>query len=289
MGRLIILPVSLLFSVGLIFIYSCEQPKPPVDSVVLARVGNEFLTQEYALNRIAPFLISADSVGALNAFRDEWIRKRLMYLESKRLGLHLEASVTASLKRSEVDILSQELINRLLIVSPDLIAVNTSEIRDYYDRNRNQFVLQERYVRLRHLVSDNLESSRVAKEELLRGTPWEAVVDRYAINQQETLENAQRFFPVSSLFLDNPSMRQYLNVIGITEISPIRGHDGNFHFIQITDDKPKGEHPDIDWVFEQIKSWLELEKKRRFVRSYQQNLMIQAEANNEIEISTILQ
>jgi hypothetical protein len=274
---------------SLVVLSSCEKVKPPADAVVLARVGNEFLTLDYALNRIPDFLLNSDSTTAVNEFRDEWIRKRLLYLEAHRLGLYREPAISQRLKRSEVEILSQVLIDLIIMNSPDLLEVTPSDVRDYYERNRDQFVLQERYVRLRHLTAESLDNARIAKEELLRGVPWENVVDRYSINKDETLERAQRFFPVSSLFNDNPPMRQYLGVIGITEISPIRGHDGTFHFIQITEDKPRGDHPDIDLVFEQIKDWLSLEKKRRFVRSYQQNLLIQAEANNEIELYSVIQ
>jgi hypothetical protein len=283
MGRLNVIYVSLTFVVSLIFLSSCEQSKPPTDSVVIARVGNEFLTLDYALDRIPTFILSADSLTALSDFREEWIQKRLLYLESKRVGLHKETSISDRLKRSEVDILAQSITEILIANSSDALEVTPSEVRDYYERNRDQFVLQERYVQLRHMVTKNLDNAIEAKADLLRGIPWEVVVDRFAAEPEETLEKSQHYFPVSALFTDNPSMRQYINVIGITEISPIRGHDGEFHFIQITDDKPRGDHPDIDWVFEQIRDWLTLEKKRRFIRSYQHNLLIQAEANNEID------
>jgi hypothetical protein len=49
-------------------------------------------------------------------------------------------------------------------------------------------------------------------------------------------------------------------------------------------EKPKGEHPDLEWLLSEIQQWLLLEKKRTSFKSYQQNLYLQAEANNEIEI-----
>ncbi|MCH8494134.1 MAG: hypothetical protein LAT57_00700 [Balneolales bacterium] len=271
-----------------LLLISCEQQQPHSDSTVLARVGNEFLTLDYARSQIPPFLLEADSVAAIQGFQERWIRTNVLHQEAVRNGVHTLPDVKDRIRRTEKDILSEALRDMVILNTDNSGTVTNSDVQEYYEVNREQFVLQERYLRLRHLVTEELEDSRSAKNELMRGVEWETVVERYAENKSETLRRAQQFFPVSSFFQDNPPMRDYLRVMGITEISPIRGHEGQFHFIQIVEDRPAGDHPDIDWMFDQIKEWLEVERRRRAVAMFEQNLLIQAEANNEIEVFDVI-
>jgi hypothetical protein len=79
-------------------------------------------------------------------------------------------------------------------------------------------------------------------------------------------------------------MNRYLQRIGLSEISVIEKVGNEYHFVQLLEEKPKGEHPDLELLLSEIQQWLLLEKKRTSFKSYQQNLYLQAEANNEIEI-----
>ena len=274
------------FAAGLLFVIivlgGCNQAKPPSDEQVIARVGNQFLTLEQVLREIPPFALEQDQYQAIQSFRDEWLRTTVLQREALRNNLHRNPQIRERLEQSEREILRNALREGILATHP--ISISDAEVRDYYNLHRDNFVLQERYLRVRHVVTQTLDESRDAKNDLMRGIGWEAVVERYAIQPEETLLRANQFFPESTLFTNNPPMREYLRVMGITEISPIRSFEGRFHFIQIMEDRPAGEHPDLEWVFDQIRTWLEMEKRRRTIRIFEQNLILQAEANNEIEV-----
>ena len=55
-------------------------------------------------------------------------------------------------------------------------------------------------------------------------------------------------------------MNRYLQRIGITEISVIEQVGNEYHFVQLLEEKPKGEHPDLEWLLSEIQQWLLLEK-----------------------------
>ncbi|HBQ58963.1 MAG TPA: hypothetical protein DD671_04890, partial [Balneolaceae bacterium] len=42
-----------------------------------------------------------------------------------------------------------------------------------------------------------------------------------------------------------------------------------------------------DWLIEQIKEWLTLEKRKRAFNTYVKNLYLQGQANNEIKIHSV--
>jgi DNA-binding HxlR family transcriptional regulator len=270
------------FFVGLVS--SCEMPGAVQDETAVARVGKSVLTLDQVRSEIPEFLLENDSTAAVQRFVQNWVQREILFQEAKRLGLHEHQEIRNQLRQVETMVLSEALRDLIIANSLEQQSVTEEEVREYYDRNRNQFVLQERHVRLRHLISATLEESVAGKNDLMRGVDWETVAAQYGVDKEETISRSQHFFPVSTLFADNPPMRDYLRVIGISEVSPIRIHRSQFHFIQIVEDRPAGSHPDIDWMFDQIKEWLSIEKRRKAVRAYEQNLLMQAEANNEIEI-----
>jgi hypothetical protein len=277
--------LSILASVMLM---TCVTDNRPVDKTIIARVGTSYLTLEHIRNSVPQSLWEADSIAAITNFRDNWISRQVLYQEALRLNFQNEPEIQSRINRSRQDILSAALQDRIILNESLELAVTMEEVQNYYEDNRDQFVLQERYLRVRHLASDNLNDSREGKSQLMRGIPWETVVERFGMNQQETLRRSNQFYPESTILNDVPPMRDYLRVIGITEVSPIRSHEGIFHWVQIVEDRPRGDHPDIDWIFEQIREWLKVEKRRRAIRIYEQNLLIQAQSNNEIDVTDVM-
>lgn len=262
----------------------CLRSDQPETTQVLARVGNEYLTYEEARRNIPGNVFEADSAQAVNQYRDNWIESMVIYQEGKRNGIQELPHTKDRLRTMQASVVQETMREILLQQNP--VSVSETEVRDYYNQHRNNFVLQERYLKVRHVITATLEESRQAKNDLLRGIPWDVVVERYAQFKNETLLNAERYIPESALFTDNAPMREYLGVMGISEISPIRSLNDQFHFIQITSERSAGEHPDLDWVTDHIQTWLEIEKRRRAIRIFEQNLIMQAQANNEIEIFT---
>lgn len=272
----------------LIISTGCQKSSIPDNDTVIARVGSEFLTLSMIKSDVPNHIWESDSVSAIKSYRDNWVNSQILYQEAKRLNIHQAEQISRRIASSERDILAAALRETIILNSESQLEVTVNEIQQYYENNRENFVLQERYIRVRHLATKTLNESREAKAQLMRGISWETVVERFSLNKQETLRLATQFYPESVILLDNQPMREYLRVIGISEISPIRGHNGQFHFIQIVEDRPQGDHPDLDWIFEQIREWLGIEKRRRAFRAYEQNLILQAQANNEIDLFDVI-
>lgn len=275
------LPQLFLLCLALL-VASCVKPQNAPDEDIIVRVGNSTLSAEQLQLSVPAHLLQVDSAASVDSFVNNWVKRQVLHQEAIRLGLHQNKVVRARLREMESTILADALRDAIVNNIVENQPVTDEEVRDYYERNRNQFIIQERYVKVRHLVTNTLDDSRDAKNELMRGAEWESVVERYAVNKEQTLRDARNFFPQTVLFNDNPVMRDYLRVIGISEISPIRGFASQFHFIQLVEERPSGSHPDIDWMFDQIKEWLAVERRRRAILAFEQNLFMQAEANNEI-------
>lgn len=253
------------------------------DDPVLARVGNDILTLGTALENIPEAVLVQDTLSAIRSYQDNWVDQKLLEKEAERVGLHNNQQIRNQLERMRMRLIRGALRDLILEQHQDELEVTIEEAQNYYQANRERFVLEEKYVRFRHLTSRTRVEADNARRDIMRGDAWPDVARRYSINPEAQIRQSEQFLPVSMALADNPRMKRFLNVIGITEISPIESHNGQFHFIQLMEERPEGDHPDLDWLIDQIQEWLYLEKSQRLINTYKRNLYLQADANNEIE------
>lgn len=277
----------LLFFLGLTFL-SCNPSPTPENDVLLARVGKEYLTLQKALEEIPDFTIRQDSINVLRRYRNEWIQDQILLEEALRLGLDHKKEVQEKINKAKNEILRQALKSYIISANEDEIAITDQQAQSYYQQNQEQFVLEEEFVRFRHMRARTSADARAAKRDLLYAVPWPEVAREYAINPEGAIQNSKKFWPLSLAANNVDIMNRYLNIIGQMEISPIQRVGGVYHFVQLIESRAKGEHPNLDWLMGQIKDWMILNKRQRHFNSYVQNLYLKAKSNNEVESFNVL-
>ncbi len=273
-----------LFILGLLMaVAGCSPADEPGENRVIAEVGINQLTLDYALSRIPEHVLLQDSATAVNRYRQQWIRNRVLADEAVRMGIRETDEF-----KNRLDQISDELAIQLLLqhikseIVPDPVSIE--DAADFYMLNRDSFILSERQVRFHHLTTNNINDANRARNELLRGEPWEEIVERYSSNKAYALRNSNIFHPISGALEEYPAMAQFIRVIGVTEVSQIRQIGTSFHFVQLIEERSAGEVPDSEWAFTRIQDLLTLEQKRKHLNAFEQNLIRRAEANREIKI-----
>ncbi|HET6527612.1 MAG TPA: hypothetical protein VFG39_02565 [Balneolaceae bacterium] len=277
----------LLFSTGLIFSACNSSPKSDANNV-LARVGKEHLTVQKAVKVIPDFVLKRDSIGALKRYRDEWIQDQILLQEAYRLGLDQKEEVRQKLEKARKEILRQALKTYIIGSLEGDKAISDQEARSYYQTHKDKFALNEKFVRFRHMSARTSADARAAKRDLLYAVPWPEVARKYAIHPKAVIQDSKQYWPLSMAANNVDIMNRYLHIIGHMEISPIQRVDGVYHFVQLIDERAKGEHPDLNWLIGQIKDWMLLNKRNRHFKSYVQNLYLKAQSNNEVETFNVL-
>ena len=274
---------SLLSIAILVLILSGCTRKSKLTEPVLAKVGSAVLTKAEARKAIPKTLFEKDSVVAYERYREDWINQQILLEEAYRLRIHRQSDVVDRLTKLREDYIAKATQDYIITELNKDLVITDEEARNYYQQNKDNFVLEERYIRFRHMRSSSLEDAQNAKEDLLKGIEWEVVANNFAINPDQVLSESERFWPQSAAVPDVPVVNRYLGVIGFSEISLIEKVGDEYHFVQLLEERAKGEHPDLDWLIDQIKDWLLLEKRRVAFNTYVKNLYLQAKANNEIE------
>lgn len=279
----------LLAGLGIVFFaISCQKSKPDSSEQTLARVGNQYLTVQQATEDIPDFVLAEDSVNALHQYRQDWIRQQLMLQEANRLGLSQKEEVQQKLQKARNEVLRQALRDYIVASQQKDLEISDNEARSYYQANKDQFLLEEDYVKFRHMKTQTLKSARNARQDLLGGIPWPEVAREYSINPEIAINESEQFWPISMAAKNIDIMNQYLNRIGQNEISPIQRVNGVYHFVQLTETRSEGELPDLEWLIEQIKEWMVINNHQRNFSSYVKNLYLKAKSNNEVETFNVL-
>lgn len=265
-----------------LLLVSCTRKSDNAEPI-LARVGSATLTYSEARSSIPDFLFEEDSIAAYISFREEWIENQIVLQDAYRLRIHRKPEIQDRLDKVREDFLTQITQEYFLAEMEEEIQVTDEEARAYYQEHKDSFVLEERYVRYRHMITTSLEDAQKARNDLLRGIEWNDVAEAFSINPELAIRESERFWPESIAADEVAVLNRYLKVIGLSEITVIERVGDQYHFVQLLEERAQGDHPDLEWLIDQIKEWLILEKRRRAYNTYVKNLYLQAQANNEIE------
>lgn len=266
---------------------ACEPGFDQADSPVLARAGGETLTLQKALEEIPVTVLEQDSLQAIQSYMDQWIRSKVTVQHAEKIGLARTPAVRKKLQRLRNQLLEEALKEYLLERNFDSVEVTREEAQTYYQTHKDQFTLDEKYVRYRHITTRTRTAADNANRDLIRGVEWREILENYSVDPDLQFRESQQFWPISMAGGDIPMTNRYLNVIGLTERSPIYYQGGRYHLVQLMEERPAGEHPDLEWLIPQIQEWLKLEKARRITNSYIRNLYLEANANNEINRTNV--
>lgn len=272
-----------IFFAATLALYACNNAEPETRGQLIAVAGGEQLFLQEALSRIPQQLIREDSASAVTRFRDQWVFEQLLAEEARRMNIQRLPAFEEAMKRFETQLMI-ELLTEAYSNRAEEIYVSREQAFNFYEMHREQFVLNERHVRVHHLIAASFTEASNARNDLLRGVEWETVAAAYAVNPEYALRKSSLYHPASSVFENEPDLAQFLRVIGVSEVSPIRQIDGQYHFIQLIENQDEGSVPDLDWTIDQVQQWLTIERRQNQLTALRQNLLRQAQANGTITL-----
>ncbi|TVQ04337.1 MAG: hypothetical protein EA359_06940 [Balneolaceae bacterium] len=268
-------------------IISCTEKQRSADRVVIASVAGERLTLQQAFDDIPPDILKEDSIHTIYAYANQWIQSRVAIDHAQQIGIQNTPDFMKKMDRYRNQLLETLLVEYIIAQNEAELEVSREEAQNYYQTNRDQFLLDEKYIRFRHLATNTRTAAENANREIMAGQDWEEIVERYSVDPELQLRHSTQFWPISIAASDLPPVNQQLRIMGITERSPIIFFRGQYHWVQVMDERREGEYPDLEWLIPQIERWLKLEKSRRLTNAYLRNLYLQAESNNEIDLINV--
>ena len=263
-----------------------EPASPPV-----ARVGDAVLT-EADLADALDVGGAVDSVRARSQVVEQWVRRELLVQKARADGVDRDPEVRRLLAASERATLAAAALDRLYAASPAV--PSEAELRAAYARARDDLVLAEPTVRVRHIRTGSREAAEAAAALLNEpagtgggaGAAFEQAARLYADDARGALALADEAVPESRLADLDPSLPA--RVARLAPGSPavvVGGADGAvFHVVQVADRVRAGAVPPFDWVRDDLAERLAIQLRRRQEAQYLQSLRAEAQAAGRLDI-----
>ncbi|MFP4164720.1 MAG: peptidyl-prolyl cis-trans isomerase [Chitinispirillaceae bacterium] len=220
--------VVILLSVLILAVCSSKPSSP-----VIARVGKSVLTLDDLFNSIPPEY-SEQITHEQNAnYVRQWIRTELLFQEALRRKIDREKEIKARLDKMKKDLLSAEIVNRCSRQNEETIS--DKAIREYYEKNKKQFIREKDVVRYQEIVVDELSTAREVRREVNEDNFGEvaAVRSKYPSSDPENT-------PFISVNAIPPVLRKAITRASAPSIiGPVKTDEG-YHIIRVIRKLEKG-------------------------------------------------
>jgi hypothetical protein len=256
----------------------------------VARVGDAYLTEAELSQSIGALPADVDTAEARQQIVEQWVTRTLLLREAERLNLREEPDVQRQIRQQERSILVTALTDRMYEQAD--VGPSETEIRNYFQSNRDQLTLREPFVQVRHLAVPSRSTAEQARSALqeaaTRSAPLDSTFDvllsQYVDHPAESRRLAATFVPESRLFGHHPYVRDELAELGPAQISPVVEDDSLFHVVQLVERIPAGSEPELRWVRDQIRRRLTIRSRKQMYAREVQQLRNQAAARNELDL-----
>jgi hypothetical protein len=268
-----------------IFAYSCsEDIQTNNGNFLLARVYNKSLYIKDLEGMFPPGTSAYDSSLITNAYTQRWVREAVLLYEAennlpKDLNIdRLVRDYRSSLVRNNYE---QVLLEQLMETE-----ISTSELANFYDKNKIQYQLDNPIVKAYIVVVPKIISVRDSLKYL-----WKNATDVNLARLKYICEEYEL-----AHILDGSKWNEWENMaiylprnIGFEEFSrkgkDFSIQDGEFDvWVKILDSKKPQEIPPIEYVEEQLKRMLLLSRKTRLLEEKKEDMFDIAKRKGQIEI-----
>lgn len=256
--------------------FGCNKSTEEASSVagddVIVRVGDEALTLQQLVSEIPPSVRRNLSGEQLQSHAMRWANHQLLYQEAKRRGLDKQAELQWRLKRVEVELLGDALVEKELN-SRDW-QVSDGEIQKFYNDNNESYKRAEAEILVWHLVTSNLQSADSLRRALAGNSAFSRLAQERAQAQGETIP-WEIYYPESEV---PEAAKEILRLRPGAISSPIAFEDDYHLFFVVERFRPESIRP-LRLVRDEIAAKLKAQKQEERYRS----LLAELAANVKVE------
>jgi len=282
-----LLSLLILHFVIFISIVSCKQPSTHQTSEIVARVNDHILLKKDIPDMVPAGSIQPDSEKIVKKYITSWVKDKLLVEKAKKnLSAQQILDVTQQLEETRSALMiykyEQEMIRQRL----DTI-VSDNEIKSYYDKHQNNFILTKNIVKALYIkvprTAPNIDNVR----------KWYRSDDNNNLNSLESYsyQFANKFddFNENWVYFDLvlskipkivTNQERFLRRNKFIEVSD----SSYYYFVSLREYKLRFTVSPSEFVRSQIKSVIQNQRKIRFIKDLENNLYNDALNRSEFVI-----
>ncbi len=255
--------VVCMFALALV---SCSKKEAEQKGAYLAKVDGISITQAdydrefHTLPDYAQQMF-ADAAGR-EKFLNEIINKELLYREALKKGYDKGAEFTKKMEEFKKLSLVSEVFEKEIMAKAK---VSDQEIKDYYEKNKGDFVIAKE-IRASHILVKSEEEAQKVLERLKKGEKFETIAREVSIDAASAKNGGDLGFFKKGQMVPEFERGAAMLKVGETSSAPVKTPFG-FHIIKVTD-KKVGDTVEFDKVKDMIAQKLSGEKQKAAFDAY---------------------
>ena len=245
---------------------SCSRKEAEVKGPYLAKVDNTTVTQAdfdrefQALPDYAQQMFTDDA--GKEKFLNEIINKELLYKEAVKKGYDKGQDYLKKVEEFKKLSLVSELFEKEIMAKAK---VSDQEVKDYYDKNRDDFIVAKE-IRASHILVKTEDEAQKVLSRLKKGEKFEAIAKAVSIDTGSAKNGGDLgFFKKGQMVPEFERAAAALKVGEITS-APVKSPFG-YHSIKVTD-KKTGDAIPFDKVHDLVSQKLSGEKQKTVFDAY---------------------
>ncbi|WP_054559185.1 hypothetical protein [Croceitalea dokdonensis] len=271
-----------------LFIWSCDSFIKDVKEVApLARVGEAYLYPDELKPYLADGLSPQDSAAFTVNFINNWASKQLLLSKSKiNLPEDKLRKFDQLVEDYRTELYTRAYLEALVLAANDT-AMTTTELRRFYDDNKDNFKLNEKLVQLRFVVLPNQFLNKNEIVQRLRNLKEEdrSYLDSIAVQFKKIHLKDSAWVSAKELMLEAPAITQsnqdrYLKKSQFFELQDSLGvYLGKVHnVLEVNDIAP------FDYSLPEIKRIIINSRRLSYIKKLETEIIDEAIKSNEFEI-----
>ncbi len=251
----------------LAFLIACTREQGQGEDVI-AQVNEAKLTRA-ELETSVPRGISSEQRAALKRdLMEKWIEDQIYYQTAVDDGFSLSAEEKKLLERYERRLLVQKFLDARINRT---YKVNDQEIVDYYDQHKDEFIWKTEHAHIVHVLVENRDKALFTQ--IRKSKDLMSIIKTYFLDQQSNTAKPVGDLGYVKLSEFPDKVAGEIRKLRTGSISkPIRTEFG-YHFVQLLDLPKVGDHKDLDLVRDEIRSRIQLLKRRQGMRALKRQLL----------------
>ncbi len=270
------------------FLVSCESLfKKDEEKIPLARVGKSFLYREDISGLLGSDVSPEDSASIITNFINNWATKQLL-LSKARINLSEEqlADFEKLVDNYRTDLYTRAYKEALVIRAEDT-TIARSELQQYYDREKENFKLKEKLVKLRFIeLSPQFQQRKEVTERLKRFNKEDLeYLDSIGVHFRKLNFNDSIWIEASEVIDEIPPLTydnedQYLKKSQFFDLEDELG----VYLAEVTDVLKVNEIAPLSYIEQTIRQVLLNRRKLDYIRKLETEIIDEATKDNEFEV-----
>lgn len=261
--------------------------KKAEDEKIIVQYGKHFLTDK-DIRLILPKDVSKeDSAKLVKTYIEEWVKKKAIVDKAEE---NIDELTLKEIDNKMVEYRQDLLVNaynNYLIDKNLKDFVQDTEIRDYFDTNKQSFPLSKDIVQFRYVTVDKSDESRA--ERLFnsgRDEDFDELMKMVLASGNNYHDKDSIWYSADVLSVQVPELNEGDNLRQLLNRRRIKvASDSAVTLVRILKLKPKGSEAPYDFVKPTIKNLLLNKRKLNLLGDLQKQLYKEAVNNNEIKIN----